>query len=122
MRKRAWFRAAEPGQSVRAVPGAGLHVPIWILGSSLFGAQMAAAFGLPFAFASHFAPAQMEQAVAIYRSRFQPSEHLDKPYVMLGLSVVAAETSTGGGMSRPRPFASSSSWTESLSKASAARP
>jgi len=88
----AWFRPAEPGQSVRAVPGAGLRVPIWILGSSLFGAQLAAALGLPFAFASHFAPAHLEQAIELYRAGFQPSEQLERPYVMLGLNVVAAES------------------------------
>ncbi len=77
---------------MRAVPGAGLEVPLWILGSSLFGAQLAAMLGLPYAFASHFAPGQMEQAVAIYRERFQPSEQLQKPHVMLGLNVFAAET------------------------------
>ena len=74
------------------VPGAGLKVPIWILGSSLFGAQLAAIMGLPFAFASHFAPALMSQAVEIYRGQFRPSEHLEKAYVMLGLTVVAADT------------------------------
>jgi luciferase family oxidoreductase group 1 len=79
-------------RSVKAVPGAGLNVPIWILGSSLFGAQVAAALGLPFAFASHFAPAQMVHAVRLYRDRFRPSEQLDRPYVMLGLQVVAAGT------------------------------
>ncbi|MGI4849332.1 MAG: LLM class flavin-dependent oxidoreductase [Janthinobacterium lividum] len=79
-------------QPVVAVPGAGLKVPLWILGSSLFGAQLAAALGLPFAFASHFAPAQMMQAVAIYRDRFQPSAQLAKPYVMLGFNVFAADT------------------------------
>jgi luciferase family oxidoreductase group 1 len=88
----SYFEEARPGQPVRAVPGAGLKVPIWILGSSLFGASLAAALGLPFAFASHFAPAQMEEAVALYRERFRPSEQLAKPYVMLGLSVVAADT------------------------------
>ena len=87
-----YFRAAEPGQPVQAVPGAGLDVPIWILGSSLYGAQMAAAMGLPFAFASHFAPALMREAITLYRSRFQPSEQLARPYVMLGLNVIAAET------------------------------
>ncbi len=81
-----------PRQAVRAVPGTGLHIPIWILGSSLFGAQLAAAFGLPFAFASHFAPAQMMQAVEIYRARFKPSARLAKPYVMLGFNVFAADT------------------------------
>ncbi len=88
----AYFRPVVPGQVVRAVPGAGLNVPIWILGSSLFGAQFAAALGLPFAFASHFAPAQMMTAIGLYRSRFEPSENLAKPYVMLGLNVFAAET------------------------------
>lgn len=87
-----YFRAAEPGQRVRAVPGAGLEVPVWILGSSLFGAQLAAMLGLPYAFASHFAPAELDQALEVYRSRFQPSEFLDKPYVMLGAGVFAAET------------------------------
>lgn len=77
---------------VQAVPGGGLHVPIWILGSSLFGAQLAAAYGLPFAFASHFAPAQMMQAIALYRSLFKPSPRLAKPYVMLGFNIFAAET------------------------------
>ena len=88
----AYFAPAEPGQRVQAVPGAGLNVPVWILGSSTFGAELAAIFGLPFAFASHFAPAMMDQALAIYRSSFRPSEHLDKPYAMLGLSVLAAPT------------------------------
>lgn len=81
-----------PRQPVRAVPGTGLQVPMWILGSSLFGAQLAAALGLPFAFASHFAPAQMMQAIEIYRARFQPSARLAKPYVMLGFNVFAADT------------------------------
>jgi luciferase family oxidoreductase group 1 len=81
-----------PGQLVHAVPGEGLKVPIWILGSSLFGAQLAAAMGLPFAFASHFAPALLAQASEIYRDRFTPSEYLDQPYLMLGLTVVAADT------------------------------
>jgi luciferase family oxidoreductase group 1 len=81
-----------PEQAVRAVPGAGSEVPVWILGSSLYGAQLAAALGLPYAFASHFAPADLEPAVTIYRERFRPSRHLSKPYVMLGISVCAAET------------------------------
>ncbi len=88
----SYFRPVQPGQQVRAIPGAGLDVPVWILGSSLFGAQLAAALGLPFAFASHFAPAEMEQAVAIYRARFQPSEQLAAPRVMLGLNICAADT------------------------------
>lgn len=87
-----YFRETEPGQRVRAVPGAGLDVPVWILGSSLYGAQLAAALGLPYAFASHFAPAEMEHAVAIYRARFQPSEQLSRPHVMLGLNIFAADT------------------------------
>jgi luciferase family oxidoreductase group 1 len=88
----AYFRPAEPGQAVQAVPGAGLNVPLWILGSSTFGAQLAAYMGLPFAFASHFAPAQLEAALAFYRQGFRPSAQLDKPYVMLGVSTVAANS------------------------------
>jgi len=82
----------EPGQRVHAVPGRGEKVPVWILGSSTFGAQLAAALGLPFAFASHFAPAQLDEALEIYRHRFHPSKHLDKPHVMAALGVIAAET------------------------------
>ena len=91
----ALFREPAPGQRVRAVPGAGLHVPIWILGSSLFGAQLAAELGLPFAFASHFAPAQMMSAIEIYRSQFSPQTvpgALERPHLMLGVNVVAADT------------------------------
>ena len=90
----AYFYEPEPGQPVQAVPGAGLGVdiPIWILGSSTFGAQVAAEFGLPFAFASHFAPAALFEAMGIYRDRFTPSDRLAKPYVMLGVNVVAADT------------------------------
>jgi luciferase family oxidoreductase group 1 len=88
----AFLKTAQPGQMIQAVPGAGSNVPVWILGSSTFGAQLAAILGLPFAFASHFAPAMLDQAVAIYRDRFEPSDYLDKPHVMLGLNVVAAET------------------------------
>jgi luciferase family oxidoreductase group 1 len=87
-----YFRDPQPGQQVRAVPGAGLQVPIWILGSSLFGAQVAAALGLPFSFASHFAPQLLHEAIAIYRERFTPSQHLQQPHVMLGVNVVAADT------------------------------
>jgi luciferase family oxidoreductase group 1 len=87
-----YFRPAEPGQRLQAVPGAGLDVPIWILGSSLFGAQLAAILGLPFAFASHFAPAALMEAIAIYRQRFSPSDQLATPHVMLGVTAVAAET------------------------------
>jgi luciferase family oxidoreductase group 1 len=79
-----------PGALVRAVPGAGLEVPIWILGSSLFGAQLAAELGLPYAFASHFAPRALVPALEIYRARFRPSRQLDRPYVMAGVNVVAA--------------------------------
>lgn len=89
-----YFQAPEPNQPVQAVPGAGLEVPIWILGSSTYGAQLAALLGLPFAFASHFAPAMMMEAIAIYRERFRPSRQLATPYVMLGINVVAAETDT----------------------------
>jgi luciferase family oxidoreductase group 1 len=87
-----YFAESEPGRRVAAVPGEGLKVPVWILGSSLFGAQLAAMLGLPYAFASHFAPAQMLDAIAIYRESFRPSEHLEAPYVMLGVNVFAAET------------------------------
>jgi len=86
------YFSATQRHAVLAVPGAGLNVPIWILGSSLFGAQLAAALGLPYAFASHFAPEQMMQAIALYRSTFKPSVHLKKPYVMLGFNVFAADT------------------------------
>ena len=82
----------DPSQHVIAVPGVGSNVPLWILGSSLFGAQVAAALGLPFAFASHFAPAMMMEALDVYRARFRPSAQLDKPYVMLGFNVFAADT------------------------------
>ena len=87
-----YFRDPQPGQHVRAVPGAGLKVPIWILGSSLFGAQVAAALGLPFSFASHFAPQLLHEAIDVYRDRFTPSEHSQAPYVMLGVNIVAADT------------------------------
>ena len=88
----AEYFSDSPRQAVRAVPGAGLEVPLWILGSSLFGAQVAAALGLPFAFASHFAPAQMMEAIALYRAHFRPSPQLAQPYVMLGFNVLAADT------------------------------
>jgi luciferase family oxidoreductase group 1 len=81
-----------PGQAVRAVPGTGLSVPIWILGSSLFGAQLAAVLGLPYAFASHFAPAALIQALQVYRKNFQSSKQLDRPYAMVGANVIAADT------------------------------
>jgi luciferase family oxidoreductase group 1 len=81
-----------PGRLVHAVPGTGTHVPVWILGSSLYGAQLAAHFGLPYAFASHFAPQALDQAVAVYRESFRPSEGLEKPRFMLAINVFAAET------------------------------
>jgi luciferase family oxidoreductase group 1 len=88
----SYLAPAQAGQRVVAYPGVGTQVPIWILGSSLFGAQVAAALGLPFAFASHFAPAMMMQALEIYRARFQPSQQLGRPYVMLGFNVFAADS------------------------------
>jgi luciferase family oxidoreductase group 1 len=91
-----YFEPPGPGDAprpgVRAVPGEGLRVPVWILGSSLFGASLAAALGLPYAFASHFAPAQLMDAIALYRREFTPSDHLGHPYVMLGFNVIAADT------------------------------
>ncbi|MEE2628706.1 MAG: MsnO8 family LLM class oxidoreductase, partial [Candidatus Latescibacterota bacterium] len=81
-----------PTGLVRAVPGAGLNVPIWLLGSSLFSAQLAGILGLPYAFASHFAPDHLMDALAIYRSEFRPSQQLAKPYVMVGTSVVGADS------------------------------
>jgi luciferase family oxidoreductase group 1 len=81
----------QPGQAVRAIPGMGSHVPLWILGSSLYGAQLAAALGLPYAFASHFAPEALLAALKIYRDRFQPSEQLQQPYAMVGANVIAAD-------------------------------
>ena len=82
------------GRRVQAVPGAGVDVPLWILGSSLFGAQLAALLGLPYAFASHFAPAMLAEALAIYRERFEPSARCAEPYVMVGLNVIAADTAS----------------------------
>jgi luciferase family oxidoreductase group 1 len=87
-----YFRSAQPGQRVRAVPGSGLDVPIWLLGSSLFSAQLAAQLGLPFAFASHFAPADLMEATYLYRNQFKPSLQLHRPYVMAAINVVAADT------------------------------
>ena len=86
----AYFEPATPGQPVRAVPGAGVDVPVWLLGSSLFSAKLSAALGLPFAFASHFAPDSMDEALAIYRRDFRPSARLARPHAMLGINVVAA--------------------------------
>ena len=86
------YFSADSKNPVHAVPGRGLDIPVWVLGSSLFGAQMAAALGLPYAFASHFAPQQMMQAIALYRANFRPSARLAKPYVMLGFNVFAADS------------------------------
>jgi luciferase family oxidoreductase group 1 len=88
----AFLGPVQPGQAVKAVPGAGTEVPLWILGSSLFGAQLAAALGLPFAFASHFAPAALMPALQVYREHFHPSEQLEKPYATVGCNVIAAES------------------------------
>ena len=88
----ALLAPAKSGQAVRAVPGAGTEVPIWILGSSTFGAELAARLGLPYAFASHFAPDDLFAALDVYRSRFKPSKQLDQPYAMVGVNVVAADT------------------------------
>jgi luciferase family oxidoreductase group 1 len=85
-----------PEQAVRAFPGAGTRVPVWILGSSLYGAQLAAHLGLPYAFASHFAPAMVEEAFAVYRASFQPSEQLDRPHAMLAINVFAADSDAEG--------------------------
>jgi len=88
----AFLGPLQPGQTVKAVPGADLKVPLWILGSSLFGAQLAAHMGLPFAFASHFAPDALMPALQAYRAQFKPSAQLDRPYAMVGVNVIAAET------------------------------
>jgi luciferase family oxidoreductase group 1 len=82
----------QPGQTIRAVPGTNTNVPLWILGSSLFGAQLAAMLGLPFAFASHFAPDHLMQALDIYRNTFKPSAQLQKPHAMVGVNIIAADT------------------------------
>jgi luciferase family oxidoreductase group 1 len=82
----------QPGQTVQAVPGTDTNVPLWILGSSLFGAQLAAMLGLPYAFASHFAPDALLPALAIYREKFEPSKQLDRPYAMVGVNVIAADS------------------------------
>jgi luciferase family oxidoreductase group 1 len=89
---RGYFAPPQPGQRVRAVPGAGLDVPIWLLGSSLFSARLAADLGLPFAFAAHFAPGDLLEALAAYRDGFRPSAHLSRPYAMVGVNVLAAGT------------------------------
>ncbi|MET1045318.1 MAG: LLM class flavin-dependent oxidoreductase [Hyphomicrobium sp.] len=87
-----YFKSAAASERVQAVPAAGTNVPLWILGSSTYGAYLAAELGLPYAFASHFAPEQLLPALEIYRSRFQPSEQLDRPHAMVGANVIAAET------------------------------
>ncbi|WP_213990498.1 luciferase-like monooxygenase [Sodalis sp. dw_96] len=87
-----YFDDVRPGAPVQAVPGQGLHVPIWLLGSSLYSAQLAAALGLPFAFASHFAPDLLWQALKMYRTQFTPSATLDKPYAMVCINVIAADS------------------------------
>jgi luciferase family oxidoreductase group 1 len=87
-----YLKEPGPEQRVLAIPGAGTNVPLWILGSSLYGAGLAAMLGLPYAFASHFAPAYMDAAIELYRQRFEPSEQLKEPYVMLGFNVCAAES------------------------------
>lgn len=89
---RGYLAPAAPDQAVRAIPGAGTRVPLWILGSSLYGAQLAAALGLPYAFASHFAPGELDDALGVYRETFRPSAQLDRPYAMVGANVVAADS------------------------------
>jgi luciferase family oxidoreductase group 1 len=92
MELQAFLAPAAPGQRIQAVPAAGTKVPLWILGSSHFGAMLAAELGLPYAFASHFAPGELIPALQIYRDRFKPSDQLDHPYAMVGVNIVAAET------------------------------
>ena len=87
-----FFDTVSENQKIQAVPGGGLHVPLWILGSSTFGAQLAATLGLPYAFASHFAPDALLDAINLYRANFKPSKQLKKPYVMMGVNVIAADT------------------------------
>lgn len=87
-----YFAPVQPGQAVQAVPGGGMEVPVWILGSSLFGARLAATLGLPYAFASHFAPAAMEEAMALYHRDFRPSARLRQPHAMLALNVIGADS------------------------------
>ncbi|MEK9776812.1 MAG: LLM class flavin-dependent oxidoreductase [Quisquiliibacterium sp.] len=92
MELQALFAPVQPGQPYRAVPGAGLNLPLWILGSSLYGAHVAAALGLPYAFASHFAPDALHHALSVYRERFKPTEQLDRPYAMPCVNIIAADT------------------------------
>lgn len=130
----AYFEPAGPNQKLRAIPGDGLRVPVWLLGSSLFSAQLAAMLGLPFAFASHFAPDAMMQAIAIYRERFQPSDRLQKPHVMVGANVIVADTDEearylftslqqafthirrGGRVPLPPPIADIDAWWSDMEK------
>ncbi len=88
----AWLGPVQPGQRIEAVPGSNSNVPLWILGSSLYGAQMAAAYGFPFGFASHFAPQMLDQALAIYRGSFRPSARQPRPHALIGVNIIAAET------------------------------
>jgi luciferase family oxidoreductase group 1 len=88
----AFLAPAGPNQRIQAVPAAGTEVPLWILGSSHFGAMVAAELGLPYAFASHFAPEHLLAALEVYRARFKPSEQLDRPYAMVGVNIIAAES------------------------------
>ncbi len=92
MELQGYLGPVQPGQKIEAVPGSNTQVPLWILGSSLFGAQLAAELGLPYGFASHFAPQALDMAVRIYRERFKPSEQLSEPYVLIGANVIAAES------------------------------
>jgi luciferase family oxidoreductase group 1 len=92
MELRSYFRPAAPGQLVKAVPGAGLNIPIYLLGSSDFSARLAAELGLPFAFASHFAPDYLLHAIELYRKGFKPSAMLDRPHVIIGVNVFCADT------------------------------
>ena len=87
-----YFKEPQPGQRIMATPGQGTHVPVWLLGSSLFSAQLAARLGLPYSFASHFAPRMLGQAIQLYRENFEPSEYLEKPYISMGVPVVVAPT------------------------------
>jgi luciferase family oxidoreductase group 1 len=88
----SYFEVPTEKTQIQAIPGSGLHVPLWILGSSTYGAQLAAALGLPYAFASHFAPDALMDAIAIYRQNFKPSNQLQKPYVMIGINIIVADT------------------------------
>lgn len=99
---RGYFREGGPGNGVHAIPGEGLDVPVWLLGSSDFSARLAARLGLPFAFASHFAPDSLHEAVALYRHEFEPSDVLSKPHVMVGANAVAADTDAEARGCSPR--------------------